>query len=77
MENNIIPAASRELQAANAEQISGMTSDVLDLDKGLRENNNELRLLNDAIGSLTETLEVNNRLKTIVRKSMQKVITKF
>lgn len=77
MENNIIPAASRELQAANAEQISGMTSDVLDLDKGLRENNNELRLLNDAIGSLTETLEVNNRLKTIVRKSMQKVITKL
>lgn len=77
MGNEILPYSGKEIQTASPEQISGMAADVLDLNKGLRENNNELRLLNDAIGSLSETLEVNNRLKSIVRKSMQKIITKL
>lgn len=77
MGNDIVQAASRELKTANADQISGMTENVVELDRDLRESNNELCLLTSAIDSLGKTLEKNNQLKNIVRISMQKVITKL
>lgn len=77
MDNSIMPTASRELQVANAQEISSMTCDVLDLDKGLQENNTELSLLNEALDNLDRTLRKNKSLKTSVRSSMQKIITKL
>lgn len=77
MDNNIVPAAARELQAADAEQISGMTEDVLELDRDLQRNNVELDLLFDAMANLKNTLEENAMLKSSVRSSMQKIITKL
>lgn len=77
MENNIVPAASRELQTANADQVSSMTNEVLELDRGLQENNTELSLLNEALDGLDRTLRRNKSLKSSVRSSMQKIITKL
>ena len=77
MDNNIVPTASRELQVANAQEISSMTCDVLDLDKSIQENNTELSLLNEALDNLDKTLRKNKSLKTSVRSSMQKIITKL
>ena len=77
MDTQIIPAASREIQAANAEELSNMTCDVLDLDRSLQQNNTELSLLNDAIENLDKTLRINKSLKSSVRSSMQKIITKL
>lgn len=77
MGNNIVPAAVRELKTADAEQVSMMTNDVLDLDKGLRDNNIELSLLNDALSNLGKTLDINKQMKQAVRGSMQKIITKL
>ena len=77
MGSDIIPAATREIQAANAEELSNMTCDVLDLDRNLQQNNTELSLLNDAIENLDKTLRVNKALKNTVRCSMQKIITKL
>lgn len=77
MDNNIVPSAVRELQVANADQVSAMTNDVLTLDKGLQENNTELSLLNEALDGLDKTLRKNKSLKTSVRSSMQKIITKL
>jgi hypothetical protein len=77
MDNTIVPAASRELQTANADQVSAMTTDVLELDRGLKENNTELSLLNEALDGLDKTLRRNRALKSTVRSSMQKIITKL
>lgn len=77
MGNNIVPAAVRELKTADAEQVSMMTNDVLDLDRGLRDNNIELSLLNDALSNLGKTLDINKQMKQAVRGSMQKIITKL
>lgn len=77
MATDIIPAATREIQTANAEELSSMTCDVLDLDRSLKQNNTELSLLNEAIESLDKTLRVNKALKNNVRSSMQKIITKL
>lgn len=74
---DIIPAATREIQTANAEELSSMACDVLDLDRSLKQNNTELSLLNEAIESLDKTLRVNKVLKNNVRSSMQKIITKL
>lgn len=77
MGNEIVPAAIRELKTADAEQVSMMTNDVLDLDRGLRDNNIELSLLNDALANLGKTLDINKQMKQAVRGSMQKIITKL
>lgn len=77
MGNNIVPSAVRELKTADAEQVSMMTNDVLDLDRGLRDNNIELSLLNDALSNLGKTLDINKQMKQAVRGSMQKIITKL
>lgn len=77
MGNNIVPTAVRELKTADAEQVSMMTNDVLDLDRGLRDNNIELSLLNDALSNLGKTLDINKQMKQAVRGSMQKIITKL
>ena len=77
MATDIIPAAAREIKTANAEELSSMTCDVLDLDRGLQQNNTELELRNDAIANLDKTLRVNKVLKNNVRSSMQKIITKL
>lgn len=77
MDNAIVTSASREIQIADAEELSSMACDVLDLDRSLQQNNTELDLLDDAIDNLKKTLEENTRLKLMVRSSMQKIITKL
>ena len=77
MDNSIVPAAYKELKTADSETLSCMTEEVLALDNNVRKNNVELDLLDDAMIRLKKSLDDNAKLRSVVQRKMQQVITKL
>jgi len=73
--NAIEPSNVGTIKKADAEEITAMTSDVLEADRQLTQSNVELDLLNDALKQITYTKETYDKKAGEVRKRMQRLST--
>ena len=77
MTNAIEPSNVSSLKRAEAEEITAMTTDVLEVNKQLSDANVELDLLNDALKQISYTKDEYDKKAGEVRKRMQRLSVKL
>ena len=75
MGNAIEPSSVGKIQKAEAEEITAMTSEVLEVDRQLNQSNVELDLLNDALKQISYTKSEYDKKAGEARKRMQRLST--
>ena len=69
----IEPGSVGAIKHAQAEEITTMTADVLEVDRQLTQSNTELDLLNDALKQVSYTKAEYDKRAGEVRKRMQRL----
>jgi Skp family chaperone for outer membrane proteins len=73
--NAIEPSNVGSIKKADAEEITAMTSEVLEVDRKLNQSNTELDLLNDALKQIAYTKSEYDKKAGEARKRMQRLST--
>jgi len=73
--NAIEPSNVGTIKKADAEEITAMTSEVLEVDRQLNQSNVELDLLNDALKQVSYTKTEYDKKASEARKRMQRLST--